>query len=221
MWLASYPRSGNTFFRILLKELSGIETYSIHDDPLAQEIGLADAAGYRPMSSMPRTVAVSFIKTHRLPADSEPAIYLVRDGRDALVSHARYRVAFRSKKGRPRSFDSELRELIEGHGPFGGWGDHVFAWTRDRPGGRTALVRFEELIAMPVEVFEKALAETDTGLPILDAGTVPTFDELHRRWPDFFRKGEVGTWRDEMSEELQESFWELNGDAMTYLGYRR
>jgi hypothetical protein len=161
------------------------------------------------------------IKTHRLPEDSEPALYLVRDGRDALVSYARYRVAFRSKRGKIRSFDSELRNLVEGQGPFGKWESHVFEWTRDRRGGTTTLVRFEDLIARPVEVFRKALAEADTGLELLEAGTIPSFDELHRRWPDFFRKGEAGTWRAEMSEEIQDLFWATNGEAMTYLGYGR
>lgn len=223
VWLASFPRSGNTFFRILLKELSGIETYSIHDDRLSQRIGLAGTVGHRPLASLPSSPAStpSFVKTHRVPDDTEPAIYLVRDGRDALVSYARYRVAYRSKPGRARSVDSELRDLIEGLGPFGKWASHVFAWTRDRRGGTTTLVRFEDLIARPVEVLRDALAETDTGLEVLEAGTIPTFEELHDRWPDFFRKGEAGTWRTEMSEEIQDLFWATNGDAMTYLGYTR
>jgi hypothetical protein len=167
------------------------------------------------------TATPPFIKTHRSPEDTEPAIYLVRDGRDALVSYARYRVAFRSKQGKIKSLHSELRNLVEGQGPFGKWESHVFAWTRDRSGGTTTLVRFEDLIARPVEVFRKALAETDTGLEVLEAGTIPTFDELHHRWPDFFRKGQAGTWRTEMSEEIQDLFWATNGDAMTYLGYSR
>ena len=221
IWLASFPRSGNTFFRILLKELSGIETYATSDSPVAQKIGLADTIGHRPLASMPSggTATPPVMKTHRLPEGTQPAIYLVRDGRDALVSYARYRVTFQSRKGKTRSFHSELRNLIEGQGPFGKWESHVFAWTRDRRGDTTTLVRFEDLIARPVEVFRKALADMGTGLAILEAGTIPTFDELHRRWPDFFRKGQAGTWRTEMSEEIQDLFWATNGDAMTYLGY--
>lgn len=223
MWLASFPRSGNTFFRILLKELSGIETYATSDSRLAQKIGLADTIGHRPLASMPTNggTTPSIIKTHRLPEDSRPAIYLVRDGRDALVSYARYRVAFRSKKGKARSFHSELTNLVEGQSPFGKWGSHVFAWTRDRRDGPTTLVRFEDLIERPLEVFRNALTETDAGLEILEAATIPTFDDLHGRWPDFFRKGQAGTWRTEMSEEIHDLFWATNGDAMTYLGYGR
>ncbi len=32
VWLASYPRSGNTFFRIILNSIFGIKTYSVYDD---------------------------------------------------------------------------------------------------------------------------------------------------------------------------------------------
>ena len=32
VWLASYPRSGNTFFRIVLNQLYGIKTTSIYNE---------------------------------------------------------------------------------------------------------------------------------------------------------------------------------------------
>ena len=32
VWLASYPRSGNTFLRIVLHRLYGVPTYSVYDD---------------------------------------------------------------------------------------------------------------------------------------------------------------------------------------------
>ena len=230
VWLASYPRSGNTFFRLLLKELCGIETFSIHDDPLAVKIGLAETVGHRPLDSVETLDdARHFVKTHRLPDDSVPAVYLVRDGRDALVSYARYRLAFRTKKWDPRSlitptskrFHSALRDLAVGKGPFGKWADHVFAWTRDRSGAVTSVVRFEDLIARPVETVKQSLVDIDPELPLLESGTVPTFDELHERWPDFFRSGQGGGWRVEMPPDIEELFWENNGDAMTYVGFER
>ena len=41
VWLASYPRSGNTFLRIVLHRLYGVPTYSVYDDddPVAQRVG--------------------------------------------------------------------------------------------------------------------------------------------------------------------------------------
>ena len=83
IWLASYPRSGSTFLRIVLDEVYGIESSTFHrqkDYPLD-----GDYATY------------PVIKTHQLPHElapadpSIPAVYLVRDGRDCVVSLAHYR----------------------------------------------------------------------------------------------------------------------------------
>jgi hypothetical protein len=39
--------------------------------------------------------------------------------------------------------------------------------------------------------------------------------------PWFFRRGVVGTWRDEMPTSIQKLFLQKNGDAMERLGYLR
>jgi hypothetical protein len=83
IWLASYPRSGNTFFRIVLEEVYGIESSIYHHNP---ELVLDAAYAPYPM-----------VKTDLLPDQLEPnnpdisAIYLVRDGRDSLGSMAHHR----------------------------------------------------------------------------------------------------------------------------------
>ncbi len=48
VWLASYPRSGNTFLRLVLHRLFGVPTYSVYedDDPVAQRVG-PELVGYR------------------------------------------------------------------------------------------------------------------------------------------------------------------------------
>src|SRR5262249_54086695 len=105
MWLASFPRSGNTFFRIILHEVYGIETaeYALHSRPYLQH----DYTNY------------SVVKTHLLPDalvpndPTIPAVYLIRDGRDAVVSLAHYR----SNIGDPgSSFRKNLRAAIRAPG---------------------------------------------------------------------------------------------------------
>ena len=41
VWLASYPRSGNTFLRVVLHNVYGVSTYSVYEDndPVAQRVG--------------------------------------------------------------------------------------------------------------------------------------------------------------------------------------
>ena len=82
-WIASYPRSGNTFFRILLKEVYGLHTWE----------GYANESPSKIMKHLSKTKesnknVKTFIKTHELPTQTEiphaklKAIYLYRDGRD-------------------------------------------------------------------------------------------------------------------------------------------
>src|SRR5690606_25886720 len=114
-WIASFPRSGNTFFRNILYYVYGIESSTWHKEtayPVDENY-----AGF------------DFVKTHLLPSELEPndvnipAIYLVRDGRDALVSIAHHR----SDIVEPGSdIKNNLKEAIlaaEGS-YFGGWSNN-------------------------------------------------------------------------------------------------
>jgi hypothetical protein len=92
IWLASTPRSGNTDTRALLKRLYGLHHVSIYDE--ITKISLTDknrpfkgeaAPGHLEMKANQPV----FIKTLEMPNDKLPAIYLVRDGLDALVSSRR------------------------------------------------------------------------------------------------------------------------------------
>ena len=235
VWLASYPRSGNTFFRLLLHHQYGVKTYSLYNDPLFDQIGAADAIGHErlpaPLPELEADGKIHFVKTHDLPLDDKPAIYLVRDGRDSVVSFARYLRSFTRPRGRWGKlanfvrerilgqilFQRTLKEVIVKSHRFGGWSENVFGWLR-QPVGRTALVRYEDLVADPVGVLRKAIAELHIGLKPI-SNHVPSFEELHAQWPTFFRKGQVGAWREEMPDRLQRLFWEKHGDAMRQLGY--
>ncbi|HMJ91237.1 MAG TPA: hypothetical protein VK530_15560, partial [Candidatus Acidoferrum sp.] len=88
VWLASYPRSGNTFFRIVLHHVYNLKTFSVYNDPELEKIGVAEVVGHETMPAsldeLRSSSEVFFVKTHELPADKDPAIYIVRDGRDAL-----------------------------------------------------------------------------------------------------------------------------------------
>lgn len=230
IWLASYPRSGNTYFRVLLKHYFGIDTFSIYDDRLfAERHDIAKIVGHRPrsiqLSDMVNSSDKYFVKTHDFPVDKLPAIYLVRDGRDALVSYAHYILSFEksdSAQFSEEAFRHILHDLIVYNRSFGGWGPNVLAWIgRSAP---TAVVKFEDLIGSrePLKIVRQTL--NLLGYPAdfsIDTSEPPTFDELHSRMPNFFREGKTGSWREELPPDLLELFWEKHGDAMRSLGYEK
>ena len=100
---------------------------------------------------------------------------------------------------------------------FGSWGPHVSAWAdRSAP---TVLVRFDDLIREPTRVIFEALRAADYPVDDSAGKDPPTFEELHAKWPAFFRKGKVGGWQQEMPPKLVELFWRLHGSVMTEMGY--
>jgi hypothetical protein len=166
---------------------------------------------------------VFFVKSHDLPAGSDhPAIYLVRDGRDALVSYAWFSLVLhgglRFEDVDHERFRSALHAVMtDRRSPYGVWSQHVRAWL-ERP--RTTVVRFEDLIERPAECVRRAVDGLETGLAYHDA-PVPGFDELHAGRPRFFRRGRVGAWRDEFPPDLLQQFWREHGDGMRAAGYAR
>lgn len=227
VWLASYPRSGNTFFRIVLHHAYNLKTFSVYDDPVLERIGVAEVIGHEdlpaPVETLRASPEVFFIKTHDLPTDNSPAVYLVRDGRDALVSHARYVQSFRKKSpglfsSEERDFERTLEKLIATKPQFGGWSEHVRQWTT-RADARTVVVRFEELIASPQAEVEKAIDALGLNLQKLSGGIVPDFAALQKQSPEFFRKGRTGSWRDDMPPRLQELFYQHHRPVMEDFGY--
>jgi hypothetical protein len=232
VWLASYPRSGNTFFRMLLNAACGVKTFSIYDDPLFDELGASDTVGHEKLGKRVDELASSrelyFVKTHDRPVDRHPAIYVVRDGRDALVSYAHYILDFIGERGpgarsaaggrRAGGVRDVLRGLIEGTGQFGSWSQHVLSWTA-RPEPRPFTVRFEDLLQDPKLWLTRALQGCGATIAIANDLEVPAFDSLHQKWPQFFRRGTAATWRDDMSDDLHELFWRHHARAMEISGY--
>ena len=228
IWLASYPRSGNTFFRLLLWHYYGMETYSVYDDkPLQERQVIWEIVGHKPRSMSVEEMTVAdetfFVKTHDFPSDGLPAIYLVRDGRDALVSYAHYILSFENQGGAGNLetvFQDTLHDLIAYTASFGGWGANVMAWAQ-RP-APTAIIKFETLVTSsdPLAIIREAMGKIDCPLePVKTGSTHPTFDELHRQMPKFFRKGRIGDWKNVMPLELQTLFLERYGEALKLMGY--
>lgn len=249
VWLASYPRSGNTFFRLLLKQIYGINTYSIHNnDQNFKQIGLSNLLGYKDINtSLPELAhnqdELFIVKTHYLPSDSYPAIYLVRDGRDSLVSYAYYQLKMSKLSFKLRLqrlimaavgnsyYKQILRNLITSSGDdfgFGSWSENVNQWTnREAP---TVIVKYEDLIKHPIHHVQQAIEklEGDDAIKNLlsmkqdrEKVNIPSFEELHRKSPNFFRQGQTGSWEKSMNKELHELFWQFHEEAMNSLNYER
>jgi hypothetical protein len=164
------------------------------------------------------------VKTHELPneADRFPTVYLIRDGRDALVSYAwhylqRDRGLLRDAIA-PELFSEALRHLIwEPNSAFGTWSRHVEAWLDRAATAPTVLLRFEEFVQRPQVILD---AVERIGLDHPRPGAeFPTFESLREMSPFACRRGIIGSWRDEFPPALLDDFWKQHGATMRRFGY--
>jgi hypothetical protein len=215
-WLASYPRSGNTLLRVILKQCFGLSSQSLYDDAMLDAPGVREAVGHedrgvdanRFVEDARRDARSLYVKTHELPGrDAHPAIYVVRDGRSSVVSHRHY---LRGILGR----DSSLSDIIRGElAPS--WSEHVEAWALSgRP--NTLVLRYENLAAADPRALQQIAAFLDR--PLLQAFDT-SFGRLHALNPQFFRRGSDAANIAEMDAVSLRLFEQLHGATLRRIGY--
>ena len=120
IWVASYPRSGNTLLRTILHDVFGRDTTSLYPPP---DVGadVQKRLGYVPLSAALRT-DLAFVKTHDLPHGNDPAIYLYRDGRCAIMSYLYYVRVFTNIE------NLDFSAIAQGQPNGVNWSEHIRAW---------------------------------------------------------------------------------------------
>jgi len=224
IWLGSFPRSGNTFLRNVLFEVYGLESSSYFE-------GIGEPLNYQDFA---------IVKTHMRPSElippstKIPAIYLVRDGRDALVSMAYQRKEiYEPESDFRQNFIEAMIAAEESY--FGGWSINVNDWF-DRA---TVVLRFEDLIQDPINQVNRIAFLLPLPEPKLNK--LPSFKDLKYGQPKYgrgkriasseeeeldiirksFRKGKAFGWKEELDRELQNLFWSYHRNTMEKLGYSR
>ncbi|HML91672.1 sulfotransferase domain-containing protein [Methyloceanibacter sp.] len=222
VWLASYPRSGNTFCRSVLNHYFGKQSCSIYGDPsdigANAELGalVGHQAGTRDSLDLGEFRSSNehfFIKTHELPdatiSDKDLVFNIIRDGRDACVSYLRY-----SRKVAGHD-ELPLQDVLRGAVQFGLWGNHVLRWHQaGHP--RMHQFRFEDITARP-EAFADELSDV---LSLKRSNEpFPEFAKFQKAAPSFFGSGETGTHKAVFSDADVALFEMYNGPAMRLAGY--
>lgn len=172
-------------------------------------------------------------------AATRGVIYVVRDPRDVAVSLAHHN-GWRHERAVDQMADPEAAMSggergvpLQVRQRLGTWSEHVRSWLDQRlvP---VHPVRYEDCHRAPAETFGAAFrfagfdAEADD---VAAAAEIVRFDRLRAQeeesgFPErsqeadrFFRRGEVGAWRDELAPELAERIEIDHGEVMRRLGY--
>lgn len=273
-WLASYPKSGNTWMRVFLTnyirnndqpanineleggpiasartwfdEWSGIEASALSDSVITR----LRPEVYRCM--VRENLQMLYMKVHDawmltdrgeplFPADvTAGVIYILRNPLDMAASCANHwgiplekavdnlcNPAFVMARSE-RELNNQLSQVVKC------WSGHLKSWI-DESGLPVLTVRYEDMLSLSEHTFSQVVRFC--GLP-LDPDRVRkaiSFSEFrilqhqerekgfHERSPStsgqFFRRGQAGSWRDELPPELVRRLIDAHGDMMRRFGY--
>jgi len=273
VWLASYPKSGNTWFRVFmtnllsdsntpanindLAETSISSSRKVFDDYTGlsssdlsfEEIDKLRPEVYRMQSE--ESSELLFKKVHDKfyyvdknqplfpPEISKGIIYLIRNPLDVLVSFAYHSAkpvdkmvsalnnpeyAFCDKNDR---LQNQLRQIL------GSWSEHVQSWTEQKhiP---IHVIRYEDMINNTFQSFSNAIHflnidKTDQQIKdgiqksdfriLSEQEKESGFKEKMIKSTSFFRKGQIGDWRNHLDKKTQNKIIENHKDTMMKFGY--
>jgi hypothetical protein len=236
-FLVSYPKSGNTWARLLIANLLSPEKPAdfrminrLVPDPSADT--------KRHFATMPRP---RVIKSHFVFDPNYPrVIYIVRDPRDVVISEYHYQ-----RKTRRIDDNYPLEEYVtrfiagDTYTENASWGQHVASWIITRDGDpRFLLVRYETLLsdtvgelgrivkflnisATPQRLSEVAELSSADRMRNLEAqqSSASSLMKGSRKDVPFVRKAKSGGWKSELPEPLVEKMEAAWSPLMRYLGY--
>jgi hypothetical protein len=232
VYLASYPRSGNTMLRFILAEvLSGIPSSFDSIQRIIPEIGVhVHAHPLLPGSGR-------LIKTHEpYRGKYQRAIYIVRDVRDVMLSSFARETAVDVLH--IRTLNDYIRPFMQGRMTrFGSWQNHVEGWISSPLArrGDLLILRFEDVrnnlegtIARCLDFMGKSASpeiicnavHNNTLAKMREkedrATTLPKSPDGEGRW---IGRGSVGGWRGKFTEQQLEIVDAYACDLLAHFGY--
>lgn len=248
MYVVGYPKSGNTWLCFLLAYCLNTE----YDD--------LDAPGIHPTDNYQRRYVKGglahtsyqneigqVLKTHSQNPEGlsskEPFVYLLRDGRDVMVSYYFFLHTYINPRNlyvikrwlfvkiqnlftlnlqadsNNQKFSTFLRQYTDQ------WVNHVSDWLDRNP---TAVIRYEDLKISPEATLSRLFEQLDVQVApeiIQQALKIFDFQKLSQRpageenLQSFFRKGVVGDWKNHFSAADLEFFYQKASKIMHRANY--
>jgi hypothetical protein len=186
---------------MLIKDVFGIESYSPYKEP-ELDFMFNDSFEITPEKyiELRDDDKMWYIKTHNCPRVTDRTVYLVRNGRDAIASFAKFHGV------------SNKQAMLGEESRFCSWSDHVEAW---QPFYRpvTHVIQYERMLEEPDRIAEQF------GRFIGQRPKKPfenTLDKCHEKDPQIFNlTPTVG----KFTEDEEDLFQRLHGETMKGLGY--
>ena len=159
-------------------------------------------------------------------------IYVMRNPKDVCVS--RWHHLNKIQTGKETPWDDFLAQMFTKKMPFAGWFDHVLGWWKHRDSPNILYIMYEDMKRDPLTAIHTVAnfigVEDLTEKLVQDVLQNSSFANMKKdpssnyKWLagtvfqedyNFIRKGEIGGWKEQFSEEQNKSFDELFAERMS------
>jgi Sulfotransferase domain len=179
--IASYPRSGNTWMRVMLASylINAPATERDILEDLVPDIRILLKSGriLPTNDSRPRIVKTHFLPEVEVLRPYAPmagkVLYLVRNPRDVIISSARFLGIADAKRAEfAKEFIAQRGVPLFRKRAWGTWPQNVLKWTSPTsictyfPNADTLTVRYEDMREAPVKILHEILEFLDLGVTI-------------------------------------------------------
>jgi hypothetical protein len=215
IFIAGFPKSGNTWMQNLLTSMLLESTTNISPKLVSEIVPDVHAKDF-----YKRFYSRMFFKTHHLPNPKyKKVIHLIRDGRDVLVSYHHY-----GKLNKKKGFSYE-EMVLKGEGMWPClWHEHAQAWLNNPYKAEILTIRYEDLINDTQNEMKKVATFSDIEISTKMLKIICEYNSLKNLrnkveksgWDydkrfgedskEFFRKGVIGDYKNEMDEKLVKHF---------------
>ena len=227
VFIVGYGKSGNTWFQNLTSGMIYGVDPEYGPDTLIQE--LVPDVDYKRFYKRYRTPM--FFKSHHLPRpDYRRVVYLLRDGRDVMVSYFHHLNAHRTEEVDFLKLAETGEDLYPSK-----WHEHVEAWLSNPYNAQMIIIKYEDLKTNPVNELRRFCAfvgeeRDDQFLNLLAEKS--SFQNMRQKeirygwdnpaWPKdkpFIRRGIIGSYKDEMPPNILEVFLRETEGTLRKCGY--
>ncbi len=231
-FLASYPKSGNTWLKFVLGELiCGHELDFVNAERVVPMVG----AHTERTAQLPQ--GGRLLKTHEpWRSEYQRAVLLLRDVRDVLLSQYHYLQLCNQAPGTSEQY---IDAFIAGSvSPFGSWAAHTRSWLEAaQRSDQILIVRYEQLLQSPLAVVTEITRHLGLSVrPPAVARAVQhnTFEAMQAKertareqgqfsgWnasQTFVREGAAGRGRQALSPDQHQRLLQATGDVLQQAGY--
>lgn len=238
VFIIGHPKSGHTWFQNLVAGV--IYGVDLEYTPYAVVWDLVPEHNW---PYFKRYSTPMFFKTHDIPKPKyQRVVYMLRDGRDVMVSYYHYLKVTRKQEGKK----TDILKIVQGQQgiyPYKKWHEHVETWLANPYRAQMLVIKYEDLAQNTVAELQRFCefmnVKRDVAF-LAEVAAKASFQKMREKekrhglekpdwqrpdwptWPKekrFMRRGEIGSYKDEMPTAALETFLRDAGETLRKLGY--